>query len=101
TTLYAGGYFSNIGGATRNYLAALDPATGAIINGFTANTNNSVHSLALSGNTLYVGGSFTAVNGTTRSRIASVDATTGAVRSFDPNANTFVFQLLLSDNILY
>ena len=28
STVYAGGYFTSIGGRSRNYIAALDPVTG-------------------------------------------------------------------------
>jgi len=64
STVYVGGYFTSIGGQTRNHIAALDA---------TANTNNAtawapyasnaVNTLAVSGLTVYVGGCFESIGG--------------------------------------
>jgi hypothetical protein len=80
--VYVGGFFNNVGGSPRNYLAALDVSTGTALSGWVCNANNSVTALACHGNTLYVGGYFAGNNslgGAARNRFASVHATLGTV----------------------
>ncbi|MGH3141004.1 MAG: hypothetical protein ACRDQE_14830 [Gaiellales bacterium] len=87
-TIYLGGSFSSVGGASHSRLAAVDPTTGAVIAGFAPRPSGTVNSLALSGNTLYAGGSFGSVNGTARANLAAFDATTGALSTtWAPAAN--------------
>ena len=84
--VYAGGYFTNIGGQARRYIAAVDALTGlaAILN---LNADNAVFALALSDGTVYAGGDFTSIGGQTRNRIAAIEVSTGLVTSWDSNAN--------------
>ena len=106
-TLYAGGDFTRVGGQTRNNLAAVDAATGALVTAFDPNVsglNSLVSALVLSGGTLYAGGFFESVGGQARRGLAAVDATTGAlVTAFDPNVGGFpdVFALALGGGTLY
>jgi hypothetical protein len=97
-TVFAGGWFSNIGGQTRNNIAALDSTGGAA----TAwdPTFGEVYALAVSGGTVYVGG----ING-----IHAVDATSGAT-AFSSYAEgdvsglrfpTIVSSLAVSGSTLY
>jgi large repetitive protein len=79
TKLYAAGNFSTVNGVTRKGVVRLDPATGAPVSGFTANTDAKAAELAVSSSTVYIGGQFTKVNGVARSALAAVDANTGAV----------------------
>jgi large repetitive protein len=79
TKLYAAGNFSTVNGVARKGVVRLDPATGAPVSGFTANTDAKATELAVSSSTVYIGGRFTKVNGVARSALAAVDATTGAV----------------------
>ncbi len=58
STVYAGGYFTQIGGQPRNHIAALSASTGNATS-WNANPNNTVEALAVLGNTVYVGGDFT------------------------------------------
>lgn len=100
--VYVGGLFTSIAGSPRNYLGALDQATGTAISGWTCNANSSVNSLLCSGNTLYVGGSFFTLGGANRKRLASVHATAGTVfpnwgNDLDYN---FVYALARSGNLL-
>jgi uncharacterized delta-60 repeat protein len=97
--ILVGGQFSgmnSIGGATRNYIARLDPTTGAA-DSFDPNANNEVLSIAVqSDGKILVGGFFNGLNsigGATRNYIARLDPTTGAADSFDPNANNGVYSL--------
>ncbi len=77
--LYVGGSFNEVNGVTKRKLARLNPATGAPIAGFTANTDNRVTALAASDTAVYVGGRFAAINGRAMVGLAAVDATTGAL----------------------
>lgn len=85
STLYVGGKFSKLNGVTRERLAAVDLATGALTAFAPAlvyqgpETTGNVMALARDGSWLYVGGAFTHVNGQARSSLAAVDAATGLV----------------------
>ncbi|HVP15659.1 MAG TPA: hypothetical protein VMS88_08945, partial [Terriglobales bacterium] len=81
STVYAGGYFTSIGGQTRNHIAALDATTGAATD-WNPNANDAVDALALSGSTVYAGGYFTSVGGQVRLGVAALDATTGAATAW-------------------
>ncbi len=103
TTLYAGGTFTTVGGATYNRLAAFDAGTGSVISTFIPNIGaGTVYVLALSDSTLYAGGTFTLVNGsTTRNRLAALNTSTGTTTDFNPNMNNAVYALALSGSTLY
>jgi outer membrane protein assembly factor BamB len=77
--LYVGGKFTRVGGLARSSVAALNTTTGAVLGGWKANVNNTVHTLAVSGSRLYLGGTFTKVAAQPRERLAAVDAATGAL----------------------
>jgi len=92
-TVYVGGSFNNVGGQSRNNIAALDA---------TVNTNNatpwnpgagsSVAALAAVGNTVYASGLFTSIGGQTRHKVAALDATvnTNNATAWNPNAGNTV-----------
>ncbi|MBI5451113.1 MAG: Ig-like domain-containing protein [Gammaproteobacteria bacterium] len=100
STVYAGGVFTNIGGLTRQYLAALDLARGNTITTWSPVANGAVNALAVSGGAVYAGGAFTAIGGVTRSHLAAVDAA-GALTSWDPDANNTVNALAVVGNAVY
>ena len=78
-TVFAGGLFSTVNGATNRGLVRLTAAgkrTGTFAIG-----SGHVRDLITRGNQLYVGGQFSSINGKARSRLARLDATTGAVSS--------------------
>jgi len=85
--LYAGGAFTQIGGATRTRLAALDAATG-LATAFDAKLSNgkwdppTVTALTASDDTLFVGGEFRSAGGQTRVQLAELDGATGAATSW-------------------
>ena len=85
-TIYAGGYFTSIGGQARNSIAALDAVTGAAT-AWNPNASSYVNALAVSGSTVYAGGDFTSIGGQARNRIAALDAVTGTATAWDPNAS--------------
>jgi len=80
--LFVGGTFTNVGGLTRNRLAAIDVATGGVNTQWNAGVNSTVWALAVSGNGVYAGGDFTTVKSLPRTHIAKIDASTGTP---DPN----------------
>lgn len=100
STVRAGGLFTNIGGSSRNYIAALDASTGAATSWF-PNANSLVYALAVSESTVYAGGSFTSIGGQFRNHIAALDVSIGAATSWNPNANNTVNALAVSGAIVY
>jgi hypothetical protein len=60
STVYAGGWFTSIGGQTRWSIAALNDTTGAATD-WNPNAEGYVDALAVSGSTVYAGGDFTSI----------------------------------------
>ena len=91
--ILAGGFFTSIGGQTRNHIARLDATTG-LADSFDPNANDSVGSIAVQADgKILAGGVFSSIGGQTRNHIARLDATTGLADSFDPNANLVVVSI--------
>ena len=96
-TVYVGGYFSSIGGQSRNGIAAIDAATGKAT-GWDPNptyddSTPAVSAIAVSGSTVYLGGLFRSIGGEARDNIAAIDAATGKATAWDPDPSlvgTFV-----------
>jgi hypothetical protein len=110
STVYAGGGFSNIGGAARNRIAALDATTDT--NNATSwdpNANADVKALAVSsdGSTVYAAGVFgeifgpNSIGGADRNRLAALDASTGGATSWDPNASDQAFAVAVGGSTVY
>lgn len=87
STVYVGGGFDNIGGQTRNNLAAVDVATGTVTNFNPAGlgTDGQVFALKVVGTQVYVGGQFENLGGQTRNGLAKVAGTTGGDLGWIPN----------------
>ena len=103
-TLYAGGLFTTVAGQPRKNLAALDPATGALITGFNAvlaGGSLGVTSLVLAGTNLYVGGDFTTINAAAIPRLAALSPDTGVSSSWVPTPNQAVTTLSATTNTLH
>jgi trimeric autotransporter adhesin len=96
STLYTAGSFTNIGGAARKGVAALDTTGTGTATSFDPKASGGASSLALSGSQLGVGGGFRSLGAVSRSRLAAIDLTTNEVTSFDPNPNSSVSALTLS-----
>lgn len=95
--IVVGGDFTFIGGQFRNYVATLDPSTGA--SGALDSPNGPVHSMfvepvpAFGGfNEILIGGPFTSIAGQPRNHIGSL-AAFGLVTSWNPNANGVVYAI--------
>ena len=78
-TVYAGGLFKTVNGATATRLAKLDVITGQLVSGFSASVNGEVTALARTGDRLFVGGEYTTVNSQPRGRLAEISATNGSL----------------------
>lgn len=78
TRLYVVGRFNTVNGVAKRKVVALNSTTGAVIAGFTANTNGAATAVDATATTVYVGGQFTTMNGAARVGLAAVSATTGA-----------------------
>lgn len=85
-TVYVGGTFTSIGGATRANLGAVLATTGRATS-FAADTNATVRTLLVHGSSLFVGGIFYRVRGNDRGGGAELDPTTGALKPWNPRTN--------------
>src|SRR3989475_696037 len=87
STVYVGGGFENIGGQTRNNLAAVEGGTrkGAHFNPAGLRTDGQVFALKVAGTQVYVGGQFEKLGGQTRNGLAKVAGTTGGDLGWIPN----------------
>ena len=107
-TVYVGGAFTQIGGVTRNHLAAFDATTGVVDPAWDPDVGGLVQTLAVSGDKVYAGGSFITVNGgaTARNRLAAFNLADGASAAtadpaWDPNMSDRVRALTVSGGKVY
>jgi putative pyrroloquinoline-quinone binding quinoprotein len=84
TKIFAGGYFTRIGGGKHSHIAALDRAAGKDVPGWRASANARVKALQVSGSLLILGGSFSGIGGRTRRAIGAVSVSNGSLRSWYP-----------------
>lgn len=99
--VFIGGTFTEVNGVPRQNIAALDAVTGALIEGWQADTTGDVplvRTLAVSGNRLYVGGKFTGIDGTPKQKLAAIDVTTGNPVSWNTWLNGGVNEVRVSDD---
>jgi hypothetical protein len=107
-TVFAGGYFSNIGTTPRRGIAAIDAVSGSAL-AWNANANGDVFALAVpdegvSPGTIVAAGRFTSIGGGLRSKVAVLSRTTAAASSWNPLVTTssnWVDELLCHDRTLY
>ncbi len=81
--VYLGGYFTKVWGVTRNYLAAVDTLTGALLP-WNPGANGNIKKIAIAGATIYAGGTFTSMGGYPRINFAALDEQ-GRVTNWNPN----------------
>jgi len=100
TRVFIGGTFTTVNGVPRANLAAVDAATGAVIDGWSADTGGlspTVKTLWVQGARLYVGGTYNGIGSTGRSKLAAVATDSSAViTSFNPRANGAVKEVVAS-----
>lgn len=82
--IYIGGSFTTVNGQIRNRIAAVDPTSGALVNGFDPKPDASVKAIAATADTVYFGGVFSSVGGVARTKVAAAQASNGALLSWAP-----------------
>ena len=107
-SVYFGGHFTEVAGAPRNALAAVDEETGTLkvwnpnLTGDASSSNGSVNSLIVENDTLYIGGYFIAVGGQPRSNLGAVDFVNGIATSWNPNPDGPIFSMTAAtDGTIY
>jgi hypothetical protein len=100
STVCVGGNFTEIGGAQRTNIAALDAYTGAATD-WQPGASSPVRVLAVSGSTVYAGGYFASVGGYHRMNVAALDARTGTPTSWNASANGPVSAMAMSGSRIY
>jgi hypothetical protein len=100
-TLYAAGYFTQIGGQSRNFVGAVSSSTGELLP-WDPNADNWVLALARTGDDIVLGGLFGLVGNQPRTGIAKVDGGTGILSAWNPGTdNRTVKTLLVAGNTVY
>ena len=86
--MYLCGDFTQVGGIARNYLAAIDLATGEVTD-WNPNSDNFVADIAVSPDhsTIYINGAFSSIGGQSRNRAAAFDVATGDLLAWSPSLN--------------
>ncbi|MCB0907396.1 MAG: hypothetical protein KDB63_09800 [Nocardioidaceae bacterium] len=80
TSVYVGGAFTTVNGASHRKLVQLSVADGSVVAGFTPPVlDGKVNDLVLDDNALFAAGAFTTVGSVNRPALASFNATTGAL----------------------
>ena len=77
--LFVGGNFTQLQGKARTYLAAIDVATGKVVDTFSPVINKSVLTVAYSSGAVYAGGQFTQVGGIARGHAVKLSGASGSV----------------------
>ena len=98
--IYITGPFYDVDGQTRNGLAAVDAATGALSSWNPAPVGT-VEALATSDSTVYAGGYFGEIGGQPRHFLAALDATSALLRPWNPQPSGPVLCLAKSGPTLY
>jgi hypothetical protein len=101
---YIGGYFNNMSGAPRDYIAEV--SSSGSLSAWNPSVDNAVEAIYkdTSSGIVYLGGAFLNVNATGRTYAAAVDSTTGTTTQAwnpDPNARVFDIQPSLTSGNLY
>ncbi|MBK7148321.1 MAG: hypothetical protein IPH78_05735 [Bacteroidetes bacterium] len=96
--VYTGGYFSSIGGQSRNFLAAIDASGNATA--WNPNPDSYPLTLATSGGKVYVSGGFSNIGGQIRNQLAEIDAA-GNATAWNPNPDGGVNDIDIDNNTLF
>lgn len=94
--IYVGGAFTTIQGQNRWRIAAIDVATGKLVNTFQPQVDASVNSIVVTDSAVYVGGVFSRANGVARTRLAAFSPTDGSLLGWAPTANNNVKAMTLT-----
>lgn len=97
-----GGSFSSIGAQDRDRYAALDGATGAILQGFPIlGGNSTVRSLQVVGDTLFMGGSFSIFAGIWHQNLVAIHIPTRTVLEWGVPINNMVHDIAVDNGVVY
>jgi hypothetical protein len=77
--VFIGGMFTMIGTTPVNYLAKLDPTSGALVSDWTPSLDKEIEKIVASGSYLYVCGAFDNIGSETISKLARINSSTGEV----------------------
>jgi hypothetical protein len=108
--VYLGGSFTSLRDARtgetvgRQRLARVSLSTGELDRGWSASANDTVRSMAVSGDgaMVFVGGNFTTINGQGRSRLAALTtASGGLVAGWNASANNIVRAVTVHQGLVY
>ncbi|MFK7952688.1 MAG: hypothetical protein AB8B73_07550 [Ekhidna sp.] len=101
SNLYIGGFLTDVGGVTRNRLAAIAISTGNLTSWNPNVSGTVVNSIVIHGGNLYAGGIFTAVGAQTVKNLAEIDLSTGTASTFTLTNGSSVTSLDVSGTSLY
>ncbi len=82
--IYVGGAFTQVNGVDRRYVAALDPATGALISSFAPLVNSRVNAIVATPEAIYMGGWFSGVGSAQRDKLAAFAPSNAALLPWNP-----------------
>ena len=100
-TLFAGGYFTQVGGQPRNYLAAISTTSGEVLP-WDPNADLPVLTMASGEDAIYVVGLFDQIGGQPRGGIAAVNPISGTLTPWNPGTdNNTVDAVLASADRIY
>ena len=101
-TLYVGGAFLTVDGASRSRIAAFDIQTGVLTNFETPSLNNSLRAIAVDEDRIYLGGIFTRIEAEFHPHLAAFDVTTGELdQDFVASPDARVTSLVATANRLW
>ncbi len=98
--VFAGGSFNYFGAVPRENLAAIDLATGGLLN-WNPGANGWVRALDISGTTVFIGGDFLTIAGADRHYVAALDGVTGVASSWNPRPDNIVKGLQVLGSTVY
>ncbi|GAB6283000.1 MAG: hypothetical protein STSR0008_17540 [Ignavibacterium sp.] len=101
--LFVGGFFTNISGVNRNYVAKISALNGTV-DVWDANIlglYSSIFTIQIHNNKVYISGSFTSIGGASRNNVAALDFSTGSATSWNPNLDAVVHDFLIVNDKIY
>jgi hypothetical protein len=93
-----GGDFTTVNGIKRSKIAMFSVVTGKMVSAWDPVVAARVKALAIYGNSVFIGGAFTKIDGAVRNRLGAVRLIQGDLLPWNPNANSDVYAIDVSDN---
>jgi len=98
--VYISGFFTQVNGQPRKYIAAINSTTGSVEDWF-PDLDMPINAFAFSDNILYAAGSFTQINGQTRKYLAAFNTFNGELTDWHPEADSRVSTILLHGKTIF